>query len=408
MFWDKPLDNAISHLKGRVHAPVRLVLWDGREVSFSDRPKVTVRLKGQRAGSVFSRPNLLSLAEAYIEGEADVEGDVREAIRGAEAISRAIPKALFQSQGPTNGRHSKRGDREAIQHHYDVSNEFYALWLDPSMVYSCAYFRGEQDSLEQAQLQKLDHICTKLRLQPGERLLDIGCGWGALVMHAAEKYGVQATGVTLSENQFHLANQRIRERGLGDRCRVLMQDYRDIPGEGAYDKIASVGMFEHVGLRNLALYFGTVRRLLKEKGVFLNHGITSMDTRNRAVGFGAGEFIHRYVFPRGELPHLHLAIHDMSEQDLEVHDVEGLRPHYARTLGFWSANYERRLAEAVAASSERTARIWRLYLAGCAHAFEQGWISIYQVLATKQTKPGRAAMPLTRDYMYPPGYCSEL
>ena len=400
MFWDKPLDNAISHLKGRVHAPLRLVLWDGREVSFSDTPKVTVRLKGLRGASALSRPNLLSLAEAYIEGEADVEGDVREAIRGAEAISRAIPKALFQSQGPTNGRHSKRGDREAIQHHYDVSNEFYALWLDPRMVYSCAYFRTEDDSLEQAQLQKLDHICTKLRLQPGERFLDIGCGWGALVMHAAEKYGVQATGVTLSENQFHLANRWIRERGLEDRCRVIMQDYRDIPGEGVYDKIASVGMFEHVGLRNLPLYFGTVRRLLKEKGVFLNHGITSMDPRNRAVGFGAGEFIHRYVFPRGELPHLHLAIHDMADQDFEVHDVEGLRPHYARTLGFWSANYERHLAQATAASSERIARIWRLYLAGCAHAFEEGWISIYQVLATKQSKPGRAAMPLTRDYMY--------
>ena len=397
MFWGKPLDNAISQLKDNVEAPVRLVLWDGREVSFSDKPKVTVRLKG---ASALSRPNLLSLAEAYINGEAELEGDVREAIRGAEAISRAIPKALFHSQGPTNGRHSKRDDREAIQHHYDVSNEFYALWLDPRMVYSCAYFRGEDDSLEQAQLQKLDHICTKLRLEPGERFLDVGCGWGALVIHAAREYGVHATGITLSENQHRLANERIREAGLEDRCRVLLEDYRDLRGEGIFDKIASVGMFEHVGLRNLPLYFGTVGRLLREKGVFLNHGITSMDPRNRAVGYGAGEFIDRYVFPRGELAHLHLAIHDMSEQHFEVHDVEGLRPHYERTLGFWSANYEKRLAEAVAASSERIARIWRLYLAGCAHAFEQGWISIYQVLATKQAKPGRAGMPLTRGYMY--------
>ena len=400
MFWEKPLDNALSHLKNNVKAPLRLVLWDGREVAFSEQPKVTVRLKGLRAASAFSRPDLLSLAEAYIEGEAEIEGDVGEAIRGAEAISRAIPRPLFQSQGPTNGRHSKRGDREAIQHHYDVSNEFYALWLDPRMVYSCAYFRAEDDSLEQAQLQKLDHICTKLRLQPGERFLDIGCGWGALVIHAAEKYGVQATGITLSENQHRLACEEIRRRGLEARCRVLLQDYRDMAGEGVFDKVASVGMFEHVGLRNLPLYFGTVRRLLKDRGVFLNHGITTMDTRNRAVGYGAGEFIHRYVFPHGELAHLHLAIHDMSDQDFEVHDVEGLRPHYARTLGFWSANYERRLREAVAASSERIARIWRLYLAGCAHAFDQGWISIYQVLASKQAKPGRAAMPLTRDYMY--------
>jgi cyclopropane-fatty-acyl-phospholipid synthase len=181
---------------------------------------------------------------------------------------------------------------------------------------------------------------------------------------------------------------------------VLLQDYRDTPGEGTYDKIASVGMFEHVGLRNLPIYFNTVRRLLKEGGLFLNHGITTSDTRNRAVGLGAGEFIGRYVFPRGELPHLHLVVHDMGDQDLEVHDVESLRPHYAKTLGYWSDNYEARLKDAVESAGERTARIWRLYLAGCAHAFEEGWISIYQILASKKTKPGQAALPLTREWMY--------
>jgi cyclopropane-fatty-acyl-phospholipid synthase len=219
-------------------------------------------------------------------------------------------------------------------------------------------------------------------------------------MRAADKFGVHATGITLSENQVELANRRIRDAGLQDRCRVLLQDYRDTPGEGVYDKIASVGMFEHVGLRNLPVYFGAVRRLLREKGLFLNHGITTSDVRSRAVGLGAGEFIGRYVFPQGELPHLHLVVRDMSEQNLEVHDVEGLRPHYAKTLGIWSDNFERSLPEAVAASSERTARIWRLYLAGCAHAFEEGWTSIYQILATKQTKPGPAELPLTRDWMY--------
>jgi cyclopropane-fatty-acyl-phospholipid synthase len=268
------------------------------------------------------------------------------------------------------------------------------------MVYSCAYFKHEGDSLETAQLQKLDHICTKLRLKPGDKFLDIGCGWGALAIRAASRFGVDATGITLSENQHRLANERIREAGLEGRCRVLLQDYRDTPGEGTYDKIASVGMFEHVGLRNLPVYFSTVRRLLKEKGLFLNHGITTMDTRNRAVGLGAGEFIGRYVFPQGELPHLHLVVHDMADQDLEVHDVEGLRTHYAKTLGYWSDNYEARLAQAVESAGERTARTWRMYLAGCAHAFEQGWISIYQILASKQTKPGRAEVPLTRDWMY--------
>jgi len=400
VFWEKPLDNALTRLQKSVNAPVRLVLWDGREVSFGEKPRVTVRLKGSRGASSLVRPSLLTLAEAYIDGEAEIEGDVRDAIRGAEAISRAIPRPLFQSQGPTNERHSRRDDREAIQHHYDVSNEFYQLWLDPRMVYSCAYFPDEAESLEQAQVQKLDHICRKLRLQKGERLLDIGCGWGALVMHAAKEYGVVATGITLSENQQRLAQERIVEAGLQDRCRVLLQDYRDMPGEGVFDKVASVGMFEHVGLRNLPVYFNTVRRLLKEKGLFLNHGITSSDTNNRAVGLGAGEFIGRYVFPKGELPHLHREIHDMSEQDFEVHDVESLRPHYARTLDLWSAEFEKHLAQAVQASSERTARIWRLYLAGCAYAFEQGWISIYQVLATRRTKPGRTALPLTRDWMY--------
>jgi cyclopropane-fatty-acyl-phospholipid synthase len=400
MFWDRPLDYALSNLKKQVRAPVRLVLWDGREVALSDAPRVTLRFKYARTAAVLAKPSLLSLAEAYIAGDAEIEGDVRDAIHSAAALSRPRSRGLFDSSAPANGRHTKESDREAIQHHYDVSNEFYALWLDPRMVYSCAYFRGEADSLEQAQLQKLDHICTKLHLAPREKFLDIGCGWGALAIRAAEKYGVDATGITLSENQYRLANERIRAAGLQDRCRVLLQDYRDHPGERRYDKIASVGMFEHVGLNNLPAYFGAVRRLLRERGLFLNHGITSSDTHNRAVGLGAGEFIGRYVFPQGELPHLHRVVRDMSDQHLEVHDVESLRAHYARTLGIWSANFENRLDEAVAASSERTARIWRLYLAGCAHAFDEGWISIYQILGSKQEKPGPTDLPLTRDWMY--------
>ena len=402
MFWGKPFDSAISNLKRQVSTPVRLVLWDGREFALSDVevPRVTLRLRDSRAAAALAKPSLLTLAEAYIEGEAELEGDVLEAIRGAEAIARARTRGIFERSGTPGARHTREADREAIRHHYDVSNEFYALWLDPRMVYSCGYFRDEGATLEQAQLAKLDHICTKLRLAPGERFLDIGCGWGALAIHAARAYGVDATGITLSENQHRLANERIRAAGLEGRCRVLLQDYRDHPGDGVYDKVASVGMFEHVGLKNLPVYFGTVARLLRERGLFLNHGITSSDTKNRAVGLGAGEFIGRYVFPKGELPHLHRVVHDMSVENLEVHDVECLRPHYAKTLALWSANFERRFAEAVAASSQRTARIWRLYLPGCAYAFEQRWISIHQILASKQTLPGRADLPLTRDWMY--------
>jgi cyclopropane-fatty-acyl-phospholipid synthase len=399
VFWQRPVEQALSNLKKNVQAPVRVVLWDGREVALSEEPLVTVRLKGMQAASALANPSLLTLAEAYIEGLADLEGDVREAIRSAEAITRSGHRQLFDS-GYTRARHTKSIDRDAVRHHYDVSNEFYALWLDPRMVYSCAYFRDESDSLEAAQLQKLDHICRKLRLAPGERMLDIGCGWGALVMRAAEKYGVDATGITLSENQHRLANERIRAAGLQDRCRVLLQDYRDHEGEGIYDKVASVGMFEHVGIENLPVYFGVVKRLLRERGLFMNHGITTSDTESRSVGMGAGEFIGRYVFPKGELPHLHLVVREMSDQDFEVHDVECLRSHYAKTLGMWSANFERRLPEAVAAAGDRTTRIWRLYLAGCAHAFEERWISIYQILASKQENAGRTELPLTRDWIY--------
>jgi cyclopropane-fatty-acyl-phospholipid synthase len=377
---------------------VRLVLWDGREVSLSEAPRVTFRFNRERAASALARPSLLSLAELYIQGDAEVEGDVREAIRTAESLARTRAEGGYTAFARRS--HSKQQDRDAIRHHYDVSNEFYALWLDPRMVYSCAYFRDPSDTLAQAQVAKLDHICRKLRLQPGERFLDVGCGWGALVMHAARHYGVDATGITLSENQLRLANKRIREAGLQDRCRVRLEDYRDHAGEGAYDKVASVGMFEHVGLENLPVYFNTIARLLRERGLFLNHGITSSDVANRAVGLGAGEFIDRYVFPKGELPHLHRVLHDMSVADFEVLDVETLRPHYARTLALWSEAYERNFARAVEVAGERTARIWRLYLPGCAYAFEQRWISIHQVLASRQKEPGLADVPLTRDWIY--------
>ena len=401
MFWERPVEYALSNLKKNLHAPVRVVLWDGREVAFDESPRVTLKLNGTRGASALAKPSLLSLAEAYIEGHADLEGDVREAIRSAEAISRSAPqRSILDGALHHRSRHSRRDDRQSIQHHYDVSNEFYQLWLDPRMVYSCAYFKTEEDSLEQAQLQKLDHICNKLMLQPGEKFLDIGCGWGALAMRAAEKYGVDATGITLSQNQYALANERIKAAGLQDRCRVLLLDYRDVPGEGVFDKIASVGMFEHVGLANLPVYFATVRRLLRERGLFLNHGITATNIENKPVGMGAGEFIGKYVFPKGELPHLHLAVREMSAQKLEVRDVECLREHYAKTCAAWSDNFERRMPQAVAASNERIARIWRVYLAGCAYGFEQGWISIYQVLMSKQEEPGKTDLPLTRAWMY--------
>ncbi|HVC09993.1 MAG TPA: cyclopropane-fatty-acyl-phospholipid synthase family protein, partial [Burkholderiales bacterium] len=296
--------------------------------------------------------------------------------------------------------HNRKRDSAAIRYHYDVSNDFYALWLDRNMVYSCGYFKTGAEDLDTAQEQKLDHICRKLRLGPGDRFLDIGCGWGALVRWAAAHYGVDATGVTLSHNQHALAEERIRAEGLQQRCRVIVQDYRDIPGEGVYDKIASVGMFEHVGLKNLPLYFGTVHRLLKDGGIALNHGITSIDPDSRSVGLGAGDFIDKYVFPHGELPHIGLVLREMAGADLEVMDVETLRLHYASTLWRWSERLEANLDRARALAGERRLRIWRTYLAGAARAFERRWVSIQQVLAVKSSRPQHNPLPWTRAWIY--------
>jgi cyclopropane-fatty-acyl-phospholipid synthase len=296
--------------------------------------------------------------------------------------------------------HTRRFDRKAIRHHYDVGDDFFALWLDPRRVYSCAYFARADDTLERAQEQKLDHICRKLRLKPGERFLDVGCGWGALVQWAAEHYEARALGVTLSENQFEHARARIREAGLEGRCEVRLLDYRDVPEDEPFDKIASVGMFEHVGRRNLPLYFGKLARLLKPGGLVLNHGITLNAPGLRELGSGIGEFIDDYVFPGGELVHVSTVVAEMAAQGIECCDIESLRPHYARTLWQWCDRLEANAAVARASVGEKLYRIWRVYLAGSAHAFERGWMSVYQVLAGRSEPGGSLAVPLTRDYMY--------
>ncbi|HSO07669.1 MAG TPA: cyclopropane-fatty-acyl-phospholipid synthase family protein [Pelomicrobium sp.] len=400
MLIEKRLEKLLHGLRGEAGIPVRFEFWNGRTIDLAPRPVVSIRLSGPSALPYLVAPSLGKLGEAYVEGHIDVEGGVRDILRAGERLSVKAGASIRGRLPRLRITHSKRVDQGAIEYHYDVSNDFYALWLDRNMVYSCAYFKTGDEDIHTAQEQKLDHICRKLMLKPGERFLDIGCGWGALVRWAAKHYGVDATGITLSKNQFEYAQRRIADEGLASRCRVLLQDYRDVPGENEYDKIASVGMFEHVGLKNLPVYFGAIHRLLKPGGIALNHGITSADVDSRWVGLGGGEFIDKYVFPHGELPHLSLAVREMAQQSLEVQDVESLRLHYARTLWHWVDRLEANQAQAEALAGRKRYRIWRVYLAGCAHAFEQGWVTIQQVLAFKNKAAGLSPLPWTREYIY--------
>ncbi len=368
--------------------------------------------------------NPILLADAYFRDRIDFEGDLYavlhlkvhfqtlalslrercalwiDAMRlprmQAEALSPAHNTAL-NTDKLFSHNHSKKSDHAAISFHYDVSNNFYRLWLDEQMVYSCAYFETPDDTLNQAQRNKLDHICRKLRLASGERFLDIGCGWGALVCWAARNYGVRAHGITLSREQFEYAQQRIASEGLGDLVSIELRDYRDIEGEAIFDKVASIGMLEHVGLANLPIYNATVRRVLRPGGLFLNHGIThdeegwkpSVDT----------EFINRYVFPDGELDTVSNIQRGMENAGFEIQDVEALRLHYALTLRHWVQRLEAAHDEALQYVSETAYRVWRLYMAACALEFEAGGTGIYQILASK---PGAATqpLPLTRRDLY--------
>jgi cyclopropane-fatty-acyl-phospholipid synthase len=380
--------------------PLGIVLWNGREFNLSSEPTVTVHVPTLSALRYFFPPDLNKLGEAFVAGHIRVEGSIHEIFRIAESLVSSVApnkRARFH----LFRHHSQRQDREAIGYHYDVSNDFYSMFLDRNMVYSCAYYRHENDTLETAQKQKLNHILNKLMLKPGERFLDIGCGWGALILRAAKKYGAIATGITLSKNQFEHVQNFIQTEGLQGRCTVELRDYPDLPDACVFDKIASVGMFEHVGLKNLSKYFSKICSLLTDEGLVLNHGITTSDVESGEIGSGAGEFIAKYVFPEGELPHLSLTIKEMAAAGLEVTDAESLRRHYALTCYEWANRIESNRDHAIAIAGERRFRIWGVYLAGCAHAFSHEWINIYQVLACKAKNTASIPLPLTREFMYP-------
>jgi cyclopropane-fatty-acyl-phospholipid synthase len=410
-FWDGAVDRGQS-----AHAPFTLVL---------NRPAALRRM--------LLPPNELSIVEAYIGGDVDIEGSMEagsnlsEAIggrlRSPLAVARLVGLVLglpgeaeddlaevrFPEQARKLGpRHTPVRDAAAIHYHYDVGNNFYKLWLDRRMVYSCAYFRSAEDSLDVAQEAKLDLICRKLRLRPGERLLDIGCGWGGLIMHAAEHYGVDATGITLSENQAALAKERIDEAGLGDRCRVAIRDYRTLNDGDAYDKISSVGMVEHVGATHLSVYFASAFRALKPGGLFMNHGIVSLsEPRPRSLGerifrkfWKADAFIDTYVFPDGKLTAAHDVIAAAEGAGFEVRDVESLREHYAMTLRHWVRALEEKSEDATALVGDHHFRIWRLYMAASANAFATAAINVIQTLLAKPDANGISQIPLTREDLY--------
>ncbi|MCU7246340.1 C17 cyclopropane fatty acid synthase CfaB [Pseudomonas koreensis] len=381
--------------------PLRLRLWDGHEFDLGPEPSVTIVVKDPQMVAQLTHPSLDALGGAFVEGKVELEGSISEVIRVCDELSTALLEEDDDSQ-PVRTLHDKATDAKAISYHYDLSNEFYQLWLDSNMVYSCAYFETGSESLEQAQEAKFRHLCRKLRLQPGEYLLDVGCGWGGLARFAAREFGAKVFGITLSKEQLALARERVKTEGLEDQVELQLLDYRDLPQDGRFDKVVSVGMFEHVGHANLPEYTRILFGAVKDGGLVMNHGITAKHTDGRPVGRGAGDFIEKYVFPNGELPHLSMISAAISEAGLEIVDVESLRLHYARTLDHWSERLEDNLEAAGKMVPEQALRIWRLYLAGCAYAFAHGWINLHQILAVKAHPDGSHELPWTRDDIYNP------
>jgi len=418
----EPLVSRIESRLAGLPVPLALQLPGGKQVGPPNAP-VRLGFADWSSLATLAAGQIGRIAEDFVEKRVTIEGTMREVMAAAAGLLPGSPVASDSSwwtqvlrRAKSLASHTPLKDAEQIRFHYDVSDDFYALWLDPRRVYSCAYYREGVQSLAQAQEAKLDHICRKLVLRPGERFLDIGAGWGGLLLWAAEHYGVQATGITLSKNQHAHVNRVIEEKGLQGRVRMHLRDYRELAEDEPFDKIASVGMFEHVGQANMPAYFGKILRLLKPGGLVLNHGITAGSIQPSQLGAGMGEFIEKYIFPGGELLHVSHVLRDLAMAGLEMVDTENLRPHYARTLWAWSDALEARLDDALRVlegthgpdGGGTVLRAYRLYLAGSAMCFEQGWIALHQVLASRpdgrmESGPLRGAQssyPFTRDYMY--------
>jgi len=419
----------LHHLAELLDAKISVELWDGSRVPLGHdvKPDLSVAIHGPGViGSLLRWPTLDHLLRHYATGQIEIKGgsvvDFFEAVRVPKSRERmkklqtsvllksVLPfllapaekaKATHAYAGDEVARSGKRNDRDYIQFHYDLGNEFYQLFLDPEMQYSCGYFTDWNNTLEQAQHDKMEMTCRKLRLKPGERLLDIGCGWGGLICHAAKNYGVKAHGVTLSQAQHDFAQEKVKRLCLADRVTVELRDYRSLTGR--YDKIASIGMYEHVGIANYPTYFAKINSLLRDRGILLNHGITLAAKKSKRR-FQRIRPEHRlvlkYIFPGGELDHIGHTCESLESSRFEVHDVEDWREHYAQTTRLWCQRLSARKDEAINLVGPERYRLWVAYLAGVSLTFLDGNMRIYQVVASKHGARGRAELPPTRADLY--------
>ncbi len=422
----------VEYLRPRLNAAVAVRLWDGslHPLGENVEPGLEITISGPGVIGAFLRwPTGDTLLRLYARGAIGYAGTdlltliEKARVKNSRQKSRMLPLGLLfrvvatflTARGESTAvEHRYKGDESGlsrvsgentdfIQFHYDVGNDFYKLFLDKQMLYSCGYFHDWQESLEQAQLNKLDMICRKLQLKPGERYLDIGCGWGALICHAAKHFGVKAHGITLSKEQLALTQQRIVCQGLQDLVTVELCDYQNL--EGTFDKVSSVGMVEHVGIDNMKAYMTKVRSVLRDRGLFLNHGITrpgKMSDKKFRHMSPERRLLAKYIFPGGELDHLGHMIQCMEASGFDVHDVEGWRDHYSMTCRHWSQRLAANREEAIRQVGVEKFRMWTLYLVGCVFALGDGGARIYQTVATNQGKRGLSGMPCTREHLYRP------